>query len=265
MKILKRLISFFVIIIFSSGIFLNVANAGLLKKAVTIVAIKEIVPIVVKFYGKKAIASSKTKIIEYIANNPNNKRVILKYIEDQGKNLKMEKNASMFINEINNITPTLKQGIRLPKNGIWSGNKGDSKFFINKINGLSSKDGNLLRELQNKMPKGVKFENGYPNFKPYAEKTINVKGMKGDHKLDVDLTKKTIIDKKIDINGKTYEKQADIEKMVKDKNLIYHHEGEAGEEMSLLDKSIHENIRHDGSSSILRNKKCKLKFTLIGI
>ena len=42
--------------------------------------------------------------------------------------------------------------------------------------------------------------------------------------------------------------------MVKDKNLIYHHEGEAGEEMSLLDKSIHENIRHDGSSSILRNK-----------
>lgn len=251
---IKRTLKSILIAFLTLIIFCNFANAGMFKKAITIVAIKEVVPMVIKFYGKNAINASKTKVIQYIANNPNSKRGLLTYIENQGKSLNMERNASMLIDEINGITPTLKQGIRLPKNGVWSGNKGDSKFFINKI---KDSPNNLLAKIQKKIPKGVKFDNGYPNFKPYAEKTIDVKGMKGDHKFDVDLTKKAIIDKKININGKTYGKQSEIEKMVKDKDLIYHHEGEAGNEMSLLDKSIHENIRHDGSSSLLRGKNGK--------
>jgi hypothetical protein len=83
-------------------------------------------------------------------------------------------------------------------------------------------------------PSGVKFnEKGYPDFSPFAKKSVKVEGLNGDYKHDEKLALKKL---KMDETDKGY---------------VWHHV-EDSETMIMIPKSIHDAVRHTGGAAKIK-------------
>ena len=105
------------------------------------------------------------------------------------------------------------------------------------INGdLAGKKYPLSEELQELYPKGVLFkENGYPDFTPYADITVEVEGLTGNRKQDAK--------KANDASGFTETPEG----------KTWHHV-EDGKTMQLVPEDLHYEVKHTGGAALLKNK-----------
>jgi len=79
---------------------------------------------------------------------------------DVNKAALMRSYSQSLKNDINTIVPdVVPKGIRLPKNGIWSGEKGNSRFFPSKVNKNSKKDIKELYEIYRHSGSASKLRN----------------------------------------------------------------------------------------------------------
>ena len=92
----------------------------------------------------------------------------------------------------------------------------------------------LPEELRNKYPNSVRFsKDGYPDFSPYAEKELKIKGLNGNHAHDFKLANQAA----------GYKRTPD--------NFTWHHH-EDMETMLLIPTDLHQAIRHSGGASLLK-------------
>jgi len=114
---------------------------------------------------------------------------------------------------------------------------------VEKINGRYLINGDwasnkypLSEELQQLYPKGVWFkENGHPDFTPYADITVEVEGLTGNHYKDFQKAKKAAVLSKTPI-GKTW------------------HHVEDGKTMQLVPEDLHYQVKHTGGAALLKGK-----------
>lgn len=259
--------TFFVFLICFFLFFSSLSQAGLFKSAVKVFVIKECIEIILKNYGKKIaqqiVLKNKDKIINYIKNNPKMRQNVFDEIDsvankliskeaDVNKAALMRSYSQSLKNDINTIVPdVVPKGIKLPKNGIWSGEKGNSRFFPSKVNKNSQKDIKELYEVNGNT--GIKYQKGNPKFNNVSEANIEIKGLNGTNKSDFPLVYDKIIKDNISIRGQTFKTRAEVENFLSKERLTIHHK-EGGDTVQIVDRDIHEVYRHSGGASELRNK-----------
>ncbi|VAW75612.1 hypothetical protein MNBD_GAMMA12-3828 [hydrothermal vent metagenome] len=90
---------------------------------------------------------------------------------------KTERSSTSFIDELPaNSGWTRPKGWRLPKNGRWEGNPGDSAFIPNDAKSLGLTVGQKIQ-----------FRRGYPDFNPFVQERFKVNGLSGKHVEDMPL------------------------------------------------------------------------------
>lgn len=259
--------TFFVFFICFFLFFSSLSQAGIFKSAVKVFVVKECIEIILKNYGKKIaqqiVLKNKDKIINYIKNDPKMRQKVFDEIDnvankliskevDVNKVALMRSYSQSLKNDINTILPdVVPKGIKLPKNGIWSGEKGNSRFFPSKVNKNSQKDIRELYEINGNT--GIKYEEGNPNFNNVSEKYIDVKGLNGKNSDDFPLVYDKIIKDNISIRGQTFKTRTEIENFLSKERLTIHHE-KSGDAVQIVDRDMHEVYRHSGGASKLRNK-----------
>ena len=259
--------TFFVFFICFFLFFSSFLYAGIFKTGVKVFIVKESVEIILKNYEKKIakqiVLKNKDKLISYIEKNPKMRKKVFDEIDDVSNNLiskeiDINKAAAMksysiaLKNDINNTLPdVVPKGIKLPKNGIWSGEKGNSRFFPSKVNKNSQKDIKELYEVNGNT--GIKYKKGNPNFNNVSEANIEIKGLNGINKSDFPLVYDKIIKDNISIRGKTFKTRSEVENFLSKERLTIHHK-EGGDTVQIVDRDVHEVYRHSGGASELRNK-----------
>jgi hypothetical protein len=114
-----------------------------------------------------------------------------------------------------------KVGGRYPINAEYA----DSKYPVDK----------LPEDLQKKYPNSVEFdEKGFPNFKPYTKKEVQVEGLTGEHSSDFNEANK--------VAG--YKKTPD--------SYTWHHHQDR-KTMQLVPEDIHDAIRHTGGAATIKH------------
>ncbi len=95
---------------------------------------------------------------------------------------------------------------------------------------------NLRADLRSKYPNSVRFtEDGHPDFRPYAVKEVQVKGLEGNSKRDFTRA----------------DEAAGITKEYRSANrLVWHHHQDC-KTMQLVPQDIHEAVRHTGGTALL--------------
>lgn len=242
---IKKITSILLLVCLSFSLLFSsfTVEAGVVSKGIKIVAVKKLLPHVVKNYDKKVGGHAETVVFNYIKKNPKSKQEIFKTIDKFVlKNPNYSKNATLFKDKLSTITPNLAQkGMHIPKNGKWSGDLGNSKFWPN-----SAHKDSELSTLQKLVGKdGIPFKNGYPNFEKFRTHNIPVKNMTGaqsDNNLAIDALIK---------NG-NFKNRKEVLDFVNKNDLIFHHEPD-GKSMSLVKRIVHDNVRHQGGASFLRN------------
>lgn len=262
MKFKKALLS---IILCMSLLFSCIANAGILSKVLKGFVVKECIEIILKNYAKRAVQglviSYKSKLFDYIRDNPKLKEKVLQEVDNVAKKL-ISKNkdaeqitnyknyAQNLKNEINTEFPnSLPKSIKLPKNGIWSGEKGNSRFFPSKVNKNSEKTIKEIYDMNGRT--GIKYENGVPKFKNKGE--LELRNLKGDDS-DFQTAFQEIVKNKIEIEGRTFKNIQEVKDYFRKERLTLHHEID-GKTLSIVDRDTHELYRHTGGASKIRNNK----------
>lgn len=94
----------------------------------------------------------------------------------------------------------------------------------------------LPPKVREKYPDSVRFtEDGYPDFSPYAQKSVKVEGLTGQNANDFKLANQA----------------AGLKR--KPQGWTWHHHQD-GKTMQLVPTDLHDAVRHSGGASILRNK-----------
>lgn len=259
--------TFFVFFICFFLFFSSLSQAGLFKSAVKVFVVKECIEIILKNYGKKIaqqiVLKSKDKLINYIKNNPKMRQNVFDEIDsvankliskevDVNKAALMRSYSQSLKNDINTIVPdVVPKGIKLPKNGIWSGEKGNSRFFPSKVNKDSKKSLEEIYEVTNKT--GIKYNKGRPDFRNVSEESININGLNGKNANDFNLVYDKIIKDNISIRGQTFKTRTEVANFLSKERLTIHHES-GGNSVKIMDRDIHGIYRHTGGASELRQK-----------
>lgn len=250
-----------------SLIFSHFSSAGIFKSVAKGLVVRECIHVILKNYGKKAaqkiILSSKDRLINYIKANPKLRQSVFNEIDDVAAKMinkesvlaekeLIKKYAQSFKNEINQISPEIiPKGIKLPKNGIWSGEKGNSRFFPSKVNKNSQKNIKELYDVNGNT--GIKYDKGNPNFNNVVEHEFNIKGLNGKNKDDFPLVYDKLIKDNVSIRGQTFKNRAEVERFLSRERLTIHHK-KGGDGVQIVDRDMHEVYRHNGGASDLRNK-----------
>jgi hypothetical protein len=125
-----------------------------------------------------------------------------------------------------------KIGGRYPINAEYAGKVYDLKNLPETI---KSKFPDILQ----KYPEGVRFsEKGFPDFTPYAQKTVDITGLIGDH----------------DYDFKEANRIAGIKRIPE--GFTWHHH-ENGKTMQLVPQDLHYVVKHTGGCSTIKNGLCK--------
>jgi hypothetical protein len=96
-------------------------------------------------------------------------------------------------------------------------------------------DAQYYLDILKKYPNGVKFTpDGFPDFSPYAVKTVKVRGLTGDRSHDAMLA-----NQEAGLKGTPT-------------NYIWHHHQDL-ETMQLVPRDLHEVVRHTGGASKIKN------------
>lgn len=259
--------TFFVFFICFFLFFSSFLYAGIFKTGVKVFIVKESVEIILKNYEKKIakqiVLKNKDKLISYIEKNPKMRQKVFDEIDDISNNLiskevNINKAAAMksysiaLKNDINNILPdVVPKGIRLPKNGIWAGEKGNSRFFPSKLNKDSKKSLEEIYEATNKT--GIKYNKGIPDFRNVSEKSMHINGLNGENSNDFNLVYDKIIKDNISIRGQTFKNRKEVINFLSKERLTIHHEN-GGNSVRIIDRDIHGIYRHTGGASELRKK-----------
>lgn len=122
-------------------------------------------------------------------------------------------------------------GSRLPKDGTWSGEKGNSAWTPDP----STPRGKEILDATGGKP--IQFKDGYPDFSSYSQKTVSIDNMKGDYDMDFRAAnmKAGFGDTKVNPEGMTW----------------HHHED--GKTMMLVPQKINNNVPHTGGGSIVKD------------
>jgi hypothetical protein len=98
----------------------------------------------------------------------------------------------------------------------------------------------LPDNLRAKYPNGVRFtEDGHPDFRPYAVKEVQVKGLEGNTKSDFTRA----------------DQAAGIPQEYRVTNRLVWHHHQNGKTMQLVPGDLHEEVRHTGGQALLRGGK----------
>lgn len=263
MSIKKLLLTFlFCFILFFSAL----TSAGIFKTVVKGFIVKECIEIILKNYGKKAaqqlVNSYKDKLFNYVRNNPNLRNKVFQEIDNVSKKLlskekdsinyaSLKDNTQLLKKEINDIVPqVVPKGVKLPKNGVWSAEKGDSRFFPSKTSKNSEKSIKEIYDMNGRT--GIKYDKGNPNFSNVRIQRIRLKNLNGTPK-DFDIAYKEIVNNKIEINGRHFNNTKEVKNYFKDNRLTLHHEAD-GQTLSIINRDLHETYRHTGGASKLRGQ-----------
>lgn len=264
MSIKKFLLTFlFFFILFFSAL----TSAGIFKTVVKGFIVKECIEIILKNYGKKAaqqlVNSYKDKLFNYVRNNPNLRNKVFQEIDNVSKKLlskekdsinyaSLKDNTQLLKKEINDIVPqVVPKGVKLPKNGVWSAEKGDSRFFPSKTSKNSEKSIKEIYDMNGRT--GIKYDKGNPKFNNVIENEINIEGLTGKNSNDFNLVYDKIIKDKIQIKGQTFDNKTRLKEFLSNERLTIHHE-KGGNSVQIINRDIHETYRHSGGASELRNK-----------
>lgn len=256
--------TFFVFFICFFLFFSSLSQAGLFKSAVKVFVVKECIEIILKNYGKKIaqqiVLKSKDKLINYIKNNPKMRQNVFDEIDsvankliskeaDVNKAALMRSYSQSLKNDINTIVPdVVPKGIKLPKNGIWSGEKGNSRFFPSKTSKNSNRDIKNIYDMNNNT--GIKYDLGRPVFDNVRKENLIIKGLDGSSR-DFDVGYSEIVKRNLSIDGKTFKNVKEVKEYFKNNRLTLHHEND-GQTLSIIDRDFHETYRHTGGASKLR-------------
>ncbi len=224
------------------------AEAGLFGKTVKFIAVKKLLPSLIKNVGKKGGEHGTKVVFEYFKKSTKNKKNVNDFIDAYAKkNPAYAKNADLFKNTLTNklqIPNLSKPNMNLPKNGVWKGDTGNSAYWPKDVAAKSPYTKEALHKVVGK--DGIVFKNGYPDFDRFRQGAVRVKGMTGIHKDDVNKAAKALV-KRGDFKDVTAAKD-----FARNNDLAWHHEPD-GKVMSLVPNIIHRNVKHDGGASFLRN------------
>lgn len=245
---LRKTISKFLVLFLCFTLFFSTftVEAGVVSRIVTVKIVQKVLPSLIKNYGKRAGGHAEDLVVNFIKKNPKKQKDVFNSIDNYVKNNPLySKNASLLKDKLSSVTPNLaKQKITIPTNGKWSGDVGNSSFWPNKI---SQNSKHTLVDLQKMVGKdGVPFKNGHPDFKKFRNANVEVKNMTGDHQKDVAEAAKSFVK-----NGK-FKSQNEAKQYASKNDLAWHHEPD-GKSMSLIPRIIHDNVKHDGGASVLRD------------
>lgn len=256
--------TFFVFFICFFLFFSSFLYAGIFKTGVKVFIVKESVEIILKNYEKKIakqiVLKNKDKLINYIEKNPKMRQKVFDEIDDVSNNLiskeiDINKAAAMksysiaLKNDINNTLPdVVPKGIKLPKNGVWAGEKGNSRFFPSKTSKNSKRDIKNIYDMNNNT--GIKYDLGRPVFDNVRKENLIIKGLDGSSR-DFEVGYSEIVKRNLSIDGKTFKNVKEVKEYFKNNRLTLHHEND-GETLSIIDRDFHETYRHTGGAAKLR-------------
>ncbi|PTL75692.1 HNH endonuclease [Vitiosangium sp. GDMCC 1.1324] len=122
-----------------------------------------------------------------------------------------------------------KYGTRLPRDGKWSGEPGNSDWLPDP----NTERGKAILEATGGKP--IAFKEGYPDFSPYAVKTVEI-DMVGKNSADF----------------RSANAAAGFPGSESPKGYTWHHK-EDGVTMELVPFDINKNVPHEGGSSVVRS------------
>ncbi|MFC1852521.1 RHS repeat-associated core domain-containing protein [candidate division CSSED10-310 bacterium] len=124
------------------------------------------------------------------------------------------------------------KGWRLPKNGTWTGVKGDSYFIPQNPTILGLNTG-----------EGIPFKKGLADFRKWS-KNLRIPGLTGFHGPDRTTVLNTLAKRKKTTAAK-------IEEWLQEKDLIIHHF--KGSQIQLVPGRLHRGLRHHGWAAVMRS------------
>jgi hypothetical protein len=133
---------------------------------------------------------------------------------------------------------------RLPSSryGKWLGAKGNSAFELNN---------KTTKELGLDKATTITFRNGRVDFGEFSQGNFNVRGMTGDHAVDMPLIHEHIAKRMGMLKRDGTPNAAAAQRWLSENNLTPHHAG--GVRVQLIDYDLHNTIRHTGVAFDLRS------------
>jgi hypothetical protein len=135
-------------------------------------------------------------------------------------------------------------GTRLPSAtyGKWLGDRGNSEFLLNN---------STAKQLGLANGTTIGFKRARVDFSQFSQGNFRVKGMTGDHDVDMSLIHEHIARRKGWLKADGSGNAAKARKWLSENNLTPHHAG--GSSVQLIDSDLHDTIRHTGGAFDLRN------------
>ena len=130
---------------------------------------------------------------------------------------------------------------RLPKDGTWSGEEGNSFFKPNNPEKLGLGPDEV-----------IEFVDGRPNFSPWAVEEFEVPGMNGFQKHDNSLIKRTIAEREGLLKRDGTPNADAANRWLNERDLLAHHA--KGYFVQLIPRRLHEVVRHTGGAYDLRQR-----------
>lgn len=178
---------------------------------------KEIVYLTHK--GDLSDKESLNRLMKYVKNNSEEKLSLINNLTLYKTDNKEEKRKlQIIIDAIKNNVITLKNN-NIPKNGNWSGQSGNSTFFITGHTKEYNKN-----EIFEKAPDGIPFELGYPNFSQFRiGNLIPLENPTGSLPHDLSKIYDKLLTNSISFNNVIFTSKEEIEEYLFFNNARFHY------------------------------------------
>lgn len=136
---------------------------------------------------------------------------------------------------------TRPPGWRLPANGTWSGQEGNSRFTPNNPANYGLRTG-----------ESIPFVRGTPNLANWSVRNFNVRGMNGEHSHDMPLIHRHMARQfnESNFNGRNNWTQTGVKNWLSEQQLTPHHY--RGTRVQIVPWNVH-SIPHTGSAATMRS------------
>jgi hypothetical protein len=137
---------------------------------------------------------------------------------------------------------TKPKGLRLPKDGRWEGQRGNSPF-------IPADPAKLGLEPGEKIP----FRQGTVDFGAWSQGDLEVPGLTGDHGVDMPKIHQEIAQREGWLKPDGTPNASRAKAWLSERSLTPHHAG--GNDVQLIPTPLHDGVRHSGGAFELRQRQ----------
>jgi hypothetical protein len=177
-----------------------------------------------KDYFKQEYPDTLIRIMDYVYKYPEDRGYILNNLSmGNYKDPVKTSNIKFIVDYISNHSVKLLND-KIPKNGVWSGQAGNSIFFLDGHTKTSTRD-----EVAEIAPNGIPFEYGYPNYTSFKiGESVKIDKPSGSYKYDYDKVIENIVNNKVPLNGQIFTTKESLQEYLQTKyaDFQYSFEGD---------------------------------------